>query len=71
MKLEEIRSHARHLAAEALGRDSIVEVTVEAIPADDPAVVAFILSERSRRQGIPSSDGEHPYLKQQLRRPPR
>ncbi|MBS1606735.1 MAG: hypothetical protein JST42_29030 [Bacteroidetes bacterium] len=71
MVLEDIRAHAFHLAAEVLGRTAIDEVTVEEVPATDAAVVALILDELKRSKPIPRSDGVHPYLKEQQRRPPR
>ena len=72
MNLTDIRAHALQLSAEALGRANIEQVTVEEVPATDPAVVALILKNKLRRtRTVPDSDGTHPYLKQQLRRPPR
>lgn len=72
MNLQDIRAHALQLSAEALGRHAIEQVTVEEVPATDPAVVALILSHKLRRSdNVSRSDGTHPYLKQQLRRPPR
>lgn len=69
--LEDVRMHAWRLSAEALGHQAIGEVTVRELPADDPAVVALILSEKGKPKTIPRSDGVHPYVKQQQRRPPR
>jgi hypothetical protein len=72
MNLQDIRAHALQLAAESLGRGSIEQVTVEEVPASDPAVVALILKDKVRKNmGVAPSDGKHPYLKQQLRKPPR
>jgi hypothetical protein len=71
MNLEDIRTHAWQLAGEVLGRGAIEDVTAREVPADDPAVVAMILSRESRNKLVPRSDGEHPYLKQQRRKPPR
>ncbi len=68
--LEEIRSHAWKLAAEALGRNTIADVTVAEVPADDPAVVTLILGEQNRSNHI-RSDGTHPYRIQQGRKPSR
>lgn len=71
MNLGEIRMHAWQLAAEVLGRGAIEEVTVKEVPANDPAVVSLILGQKGRNKPVPRSDGQHPYLKQQQRRPPR
>jgi hypothetical protein len=71
MNLEDIRIHARQLAGEVLGRGTIADVIVMEVPADDPAVVAMILRDEYRNKPVPRSDGEHPYLKQQRRKPPR
>jgi hypothetical protein len=69
--LEEVRMHAWRLSAETLGHQAIEDVTVRELPADDPAMVALILSEKGKAKLIPDSDGTHPYVKQQQRRPPR
>jgi hypothetical protein len=71
MIMTHIRNHAWQLAAEVLGRGMIEEVIVMEVPADDPAVVAMILSQEYRNKLVIRSDGEHPYLKQQRRKPPR
>lgn len=72
MNLEDIRAHSMQLAAESLGRASIEQVIVEEVPATDPAVVALIITDKLRRsKDVFNSDGKHPYLRQQLRRPPR
>lgn len=71
MNLGDIRMHAWHLAAEALGRRKIEDVTVCEVPADDPAVVALILHDERNSRPTQASAGEHPYVKQQQRRPPR
>ena len=71
MVLEDIRAHALQLTAEVLGRHTIEQITVQEVPATDPAVVALILSEKSRNKSIPPSDGKHPYLKDLQRKPPR
>jgi len=71
MILEDIRKHAWQLAAEVLGRGAIEDVTVTEVSADDPAVVAMIINQEYRNKSVPRSDGEHPYLKQQRRKPPR
>jgi hypothetical protein len=71
INLEDIRAHAWLLAGEALGRGTIEDVIVVEVPADDPAVVALILGLTRRNKSVPRSDGEHPYLKQQSRKPPR
>ena len=72
MNLQHIRAQAMQLASESLGRGNIEEVTVEEVPATDPRVVAMIVKDKLRKDiGVSPSDGKHPYLKQQLRRPPR
>jgi hypothetical protein len=71
MNLEDIRRHAWHLAGEVMGRGSIEDVIVAEVPADDPAVVAMILGDAQRNKLVQRSDGEHPYLKEQRRKPPR
>lgn len=63
--------HAWRLSAEALGHQAIEDVTVKELPAHDPAVVALIIREKGKPKAIPRSDGVHPYVKQQQRRPPR
>jgi hypothetical protein len=63
--------HAWQLAAETLGRRAIEEVSVHEVPANDPAVVALILREERKSKSTTPSTGEHPYVKQQHRRPPR
>jgi hypothetical protein len=68
MNLEDIRKHAFHLSAEALGRGAIDDVEVHEVPATDPAVVAMI-SKGTRGKSNFTSDGTHPYVKQQQRRP--
>ena len=71
MNLEDIRMHALHLAADVMGRREIEDVTVKEVPADDPAVVVLILGEQRKHSSIPPSDGQHPYVKKQHRKPPR
>jgi hypothetical protein len=71
MNLEDIRAHAWQLAGEVLGRRMIEDIVAMEVPADDPAVVAMILRGEYRNKPVPRSDGEHPYLKQQRRKPPR
>lgn len=71
MNMEDIRAHAWQLAGDALGKGAVEQVIVMEIPADDPAVVAMILSHDQRNKPVPRSDGEHPYLKQQCWKPPR
>ena len=71
MDLDAIRNQARQLAGEVLGPRAIEEVIVTELPADDPAVVALILSEARRGEVVPRSDGEHPYLRHQGRKPAR
>ncbi|HET6256652.1 MAG TPA: hypothetical protein VFE32_21435 [Puia sp.] len=71
MNLVEIRKHAWQLSAEVLGHGEIEDVTVKEVPSDDPAVVALILKEKGMRKRIAPSDGVHPYLKDQARKPPR
>ena len=71
MNLNDIRQHAWLLSSQALGREKISDITVQEVPADDPAVVALIMrGERNKRTPI-VSDGTHPYVKQQQRKPPR
>jgi hypothetical protein len=69
--LEDVRKLAWRLSAETLGHQAIEDVTVKELPADDPAVVALIVSEKEKARTIPRSDGTHPYVKHQQRRPPR
>lgn len=69
MNLEEIRKHAWHLAAEVLGRHAIEDVAAWKVPADDPAIVALILGEKRKCKPPLSTDGKHPYVRQQQRRP--
>jgi hypothetical protein len=69
--LEDVRKLAWRLSAESLGHQAVEDVTVKELPADDPAVVALIVSEKVKAKTIPRSDGVHPYVKQQQRRPPR
>jgi hypothetical protein len=69
--LEEVRKLAWRLSADTLGHQAIEDVTVKELPPDDPAVVALIVSEKVKTKTIPRSDGVHPYVKQQQRRPPR
>jgi hypothetical protein len=71
MNLEDIRRHALQLAGEVIGRRAIEDVIVTEIPANDPAVVAIILSQAQGNKPVQRSDGEHPYLKEQRRKPPR
>lgn len=63
INLPDVRDQALRLASESLGRAAIADVTVEEVPADDPAVVALILRDQAHKKEIPRSDGEHPYLK--------
>jgi hypothetical protein len=69
--LDDVRKLAWRLSVETLGHQAIEDVTVKELPADDPAVVALILSGNVKAKTVPRSDGEHPYVKQQRRRPPR
>jgi len=69
--LRHIRLHAFQLAAEVLGRGAIADVKVEEVPADDPAVVVLILRGEKNNVSVPRSDGTHPYVRQQQRKPPR
>lgn len=69
MNLHDIRMHAWKLSEEVLGRSAIEDVTVLEVPASDPAVIALILGEKKKKKPIPPSDGTHPYVKQQQRRP--
>jgi hypothetical protein len=63
VNLEDIRIHALYLASQTLGRAAIADVTVQEVPATDPAVVALILRDQANKKPFPSSDGTHPYLK--------
>jgi hypothetical protein len=65
--LEDIRAHARLLSAESLGKDNIVEITVEKVAASDPAVKSLIAGQQ-RRNIVFRSDGTHPYLKDKQRK---
>lgn len=68
-KLENIRVHATRLSADVLGREAIKDVTVEMLPATDPAVVA-ILSRYKKPGPLPErSTGEHPFTRDQWRKP--
>jgi hypothetical protein len=68
-KLENIRVHAARLSVDALGREAIKDVTVEMLPATDPAVVA-LLSRYKRPGPLPErSTGEHPFTRNQSRKP--
>lgn len=69
MNLDDIRMHAWQLAAEVLGRSAIGDVTVLEVPATDPAVIALILQDQEKSKQIPPSDGTHPFVKQQNRKP--
>jgi len=69
MVLEDIRAQAFQLAAEVLGQIAIDEVIVHELPPTDPAVVSLILDELKRSKPVPRSDGVHPYLKDQQRKP--
>ena len=71
MDLDAIRNKARRLAGEVLGPRAIEYVIATELPADNPAVVALILSKGQRNRAVHRSDGEHPYLKEQRRKPPR
>jgi hypothetical protein len=71
MNMEDIRNHAWQLASDVLGRGAIEDVKVAEVAADDPGVVALILSQQQKNNAVPRSDGEHPYLKHQRRKPPR
>jgi hypothetical protein len=53
------------------GTMAIEDVSVQEVPPDDPAVVALILKEIKRKQGVARTDGEHSFVKQQHRRLPR
>jgi hypothetical protein len=68
-KLENIQVHAARLSADALGREAIKDVRVEMLPATDPSVVA-ILSRYKKPQPLPErSTGEHPFTRDQWRKP--
>jgi hypothetical protein len=71
MNMEDIRNHSWLLASEVLGRGAIEDVSVAEVPANDPGVVAMILNQQRGNEPVPRSDGEHPYLKHQRRKPPR
>lgn len=67
-KLHDIRMHAARLSEDTLGRDVIIDVKVESLPATDPEVVA-LLCQGSKPGTIPErSSGEHPYTKEQHRK---
>jgi hypothetical protein len=67
--LEAIRAHAFKLSAEVLGRGAIRDVAVEALAADDPGVVSLILRGKERNTGTERATGEHPFSRDQHRRP--
>jgi hypothetical protein len=65
--LEDVRAHALLLSAESLGKGNILDITVEKVDGNDPAVMALIRSEQ-RRNIVIVSDGTHPYLKDKQRK---
>ena len=67
--LESVRAHALRLSADVLGRAAIMDVTVEALAADDPGVVALILGGHGGKALTERSEGEHPFVREQRRRP--
>jgi hypothetical protein len=67
--VEEIRKHAWLLSKDVLGQQAIEDVLVEELLPNDPAVVALILKSNAKRGSNISSDGQHPFAKQQQRRP--
>ena len=69
VNIDDICKQARQLAGEVLGRSMIEDVTACEVPATDPAVVALILREEKIKRGIPPSDGTHPFVRQQRRKP--
>jgi hypothetical protein len=71
MNLEDIRMQSWQLSAEVLGRGAVEDVTVCEVPASDPAVVSRILRQKGQYKPVPRSNGQHPYVTQQKRRPPR
>jgi hypothetical protein len=68
-QLQAIRTHAFKLSVEVLGRRAIKNVRVEELPADDPGVVAFIISGKRGTSFPEPSTGEHPFTREQRRRP--
>jgi hypothetical protein len=67
--IEAIRAHAFKLSVEVLGRGAIKDVTVEPLSAEDPAVVTLILKSLGRTSKREHSLGEHPFTKEQRKRP--
>jgi hypothetical protein len=70
MNLEDIERHAQQLAGDVLGLEIIEDAVLTKVPSEDPAEVALILNAAQNDSSVPRSDGEHPYLKQQDRKPP-
>jgi hypothetical protein len=68
-KLENIRVHAARLSADALGREAIKDVTVEMLPATDPAVVAILSRYKKPGPLRERSTGEHLFTRDQWRKP--
>jgi hypothetical protein len=68
-KLENIRAHAARLSGDALGREAIKDVTVEILPATDLAVVALLSRYKRPRPLSERSTGEHPFARDQRRKP--
>jgi hypothetical protein len=68
-KLDDIRIHATRLSADTLGREAVRDVTVEILPATAPEVVALLC--RGKKPGaLPErSTGEHPFTRDQWRKP--
>jgi hypothetical protein len=69
--LKDIKAHAWQLSVEALSRGAIDRVDVEELPPEHPAVVAYICRSQGLSQSPVRSSGEHPFLSEQKRRPPR
>jgi hypothetical protein len=68
-KPENIQVHAARLSADALGREAIIDVTVEILPATDPAVVALLSRYKKPETLSERSTGEHPFTRDQWRKP--
>ena len=71
IKLEDIQAHAWQLSVEALGQGAIENLDVEELPSEHPDVVAYICGNQEADRIRIRSSGEHPFLSEQKRRPPR
>jgi hypothetical protein len=69
--LRDIQAHAWQLSVEALGREAIAHLDVEKLPSEHSAVVAYICRSQGLSRNPVRSSGEHPFLSDQKRRPPR